>query len=59
MGYTHGTRWDNQKIESEIKKVMRCLGIDRMPSRSEIEQVTGNNSLLVRQQRHQGRHKSS
>lgn len=46
MGYTHGTHWDDEKIKSEIYKVMNALNITRMPSKTEIELVTGKTSLV-------------
>lgn len=46
MGYAHGTKWTYRKLEKEIKEVMRELGVERMPSRSEIERITGKTSLV-------------
>ena len=43
MGY--GKVWTEEKVGKEILKVMDSLGIKRMPSRSEIENVTGNSRL--------------
>ena len=37
MGYTWGTKWDDSRIKSEVKNVMTALGIDRMPTRAEID----------------------
>jgi len=45
MGYTHGTKWTNEKIEEEIQKVMNALNIKRMPSNSEMRMVTGSYAL--------------
>lgn len=45
MGYAHGHRWTNQEVESHIMKVVDFLEIDRMPSRSEIEEFYGNAAL--------------
>ena len=45
MGYTHGIQWTEQMIIDEIKKVMKALDISRMPSRTEIAKVTGNQAL--------------
>lgn len=45
MGYTHGTRWSEEKIKQGIYEVMNVLGIDRMPSNKEVESVTGNSAL--------------
>lgn len=45
MGYAHGTKWNDEKIIEEIKKVSNVLNLDRMPSKSEIESVSKNSSL--------------
>lgn len=45
MGYTHGIKWTDEMIKQEIFDVMTAMCIKRMPSRSEIELVTGNSSL--------------
>lgn len=45
MGYTHGTQWNDDKVRQEILRVKEALCIDRMPSRSEIELVTGDSRL--------------
>lgn len=43
MGY--GKKWTEEKVKDEIFKVMNALGIERMPSRSEVEMVTKNSAL--------------
>ena len=45
MGCAHGCRWTKQELESGIMKVVDFLDIDRMPSKSEIEEFYGNTSL--------------
>ncbi|HBF0856743.1 TPA: hypothetical protein KNP56_003561 [Clostridioides difficile] len=45
VGYSHGIKWDDSKITNEIIHVKNILGIDRMPTKSEIEFVTKSNSL--------------
>ncbi|MZQ74920.1 MAG: hypothetical protein GT589_02035 [Peptoclostridium sp.] len=45
MGYTHGIRWTDEKIEYEIRNVMKILNIDRMPSCAEIKVITGDDAL--------------
>lgn len=46
MGYSHGTKWTEEMIIKEIKKVMLALGItDRFPSNSELISITRNTSL--------------
>jgi hypothetical protein len=37
-----------QKTKNEILEVIKSMGIDRMPTRSEIKRVTGNESLTNR-----------
>ena len=37
--------WTDKLIESEIKKAMNLLSIDRMPSRKEIDQVLNSSAL--------------
>lgn len=39
MGYSHGYKWNDQKIEDDIKNVMRSLGIKRMPTLSEMDET--------------------
>lgn len=41
-------RWTNAKIENEIKNVMSALNISRMPSASEIKNVTNSNGLAIK-----------
>ena len=45
MGHTWGTKWDDNRIKSEVKNVMTALGIDRMPTRTEMDSVTHNTAL--------------
>ena len=39
MGYTHGTKWSEELIERELKKVMSMLDIKRMPSNRELTKI--------------------
>ena len=48
MGYTHGIKWSDELVVSEINKVRNILSIDRMPTRSEIDEVLGNSGLTNR-----------
>lgn len=41
-------KWTNIKIEKEIKNVMNTLNISRMPSASEIKNVTNSNGLGIK-----------
>ncbi|MGO1044470.1 hypothetical protein ACTPEO_17185 [Clostridioides difficile] len=45
VGYSHGIRWDDSKIASEVIRVKNALGIDRMPTKSEIDFIAKSNSL--------------
>lgn len=48
MGYRHGVNWTDEMVKEEIKKVMKALHINRMPSRSEVELVRRDTSLTNR-----------
>lgn len=45
MGYTHGIKWSYQKMCDEVNSVMYALNINRMPSNSECQLITGNGAL--------------
>lgn len=45
MGYTHGTRWTDEKIKEDIFNIISVLEINRMPSSVEIERITRDNAL--------------
>jgi hypothetical protein len=45
MGYTNGERWTEDKIKSEILKVVKVLNLERMPSNTEIQMVMGDSRL--------------
>ena len=45
MGYAFGTKWDDNRIKSEVKNVMTALNIKRMPTRAEMDDVTHNSAL--------------
>jgi hypothetical protein len=45
MGYTHGKQWTEDKIKKAVFEVVDKLGLDRMPSVSEIDIHYGNTSL--------------
>ena len=45
MGYSHGRKWSDELIQQEVLSIMKVLGISRMPTKSECEQVTGNKAL--------------
>jgi len=48
MGHTHGIKWDDNLVKSELEKVMKSLGIDRMPTFAEIESVTKTKALSMK-----------
>lgn len=45
MGYARGKRWTDSIVEEEIIAVVKVLGEDRMPSKSECDSITGNYAL--------------
>ena len=45
MGYTHGKQWTEQEVRDAVFEVVDSLEIDRMPSKSEIEEHYGDTSL--------------
>lgn len=45
MGYTHGTQWNDEKIKQSIIEIVKRLGLDRMPSKSEVEKYCNDTSL--------------
>lgn len=45
MAYSHGIKWNDEKIKEKILEVKDGLGIDRMPSRKETEQFYNDNRL--------------
>jgi len=47
MSNIHGNKWTNEKIVEEVKEVMKALNLKRMPSRTEIEKVRGDTSLVT------------
>lgn len=42
MGYTHGTKWTEEKIEEALLNMVKSENLKRMPSRKEVEQFYGN-----------------
>lgn len=45
MGHTHGTQWTEQKIKAAVLEVVEKLELDRMPSKSEMEEYYGDAAL--------------
>lgn len=54
MGYTHGNKWSDDKVESEILRVIKELGIDHFPTHKEMKSVIGDKSLSCRISKTQG-----
>ena len=48
IGYTHGIKWTDELIISEITRVIKALELDRFPTHSEIENFYGNKSLAIK-----------
>lgn len=45
MGWSHGERWDKEKIKQGIEKVITILQLNRFPSSSEIKGVNKSGAL--------------
>ncbi|QIB68245.1 hypothetical protein Ami103574_02475 [Aminipila butyrica] len=45
MGYTHGKRWNKELIVSGIMEIKKYYGLDRMPTRKEIENFCMDTAL--------------
>lgn len=45
MGYAHGNRWTIDKIQEALLFMIESEDMDRMPTRSEVEQFYGNHCL--------------
>lgn len=54
MGYAHGIRWTNEKIENAIKDVMKIAKINSMPTHSQMKDITGNEALSNAVSKHGG-----
>ena len=54
MGYTHGTQWNDEKIEQGLKSVVETAKISSFPTRSIMREITGNEALGVAVTRHGG-----
>lgn len=54
MGYSYGTKWNNDAIENGIKEVMQKAHIDFMPTHTIIRQITGDYCLTNAIRRHGG-----
>lgn len=45
MGYTHGTNWTDEMVKQSVSGMVKDCGLDRMPSKSEIEDYFKNTAL--------------
>ena len=45
MKHTHGEKWNEETIKEGILEVIKALNTNRMPTRVEIENLTGNSAL--------------
>lgn len=54
MGYTHGTKWNDEKIKDGIMEVMKKLNIITMPTSVDINKANGNSALSNAIARHGG-----
>lgn len=54
MGYTHGTKWNDEKIKDGIMEVMKKLNIITMPTSVDINKSNGNSALSNAIARHGG-----
>lgn len=45
MGYTHGKKWNDEKIKQHVLKVIESNNLDRMPSQKECITYYGDCSL--------------
>jgi hypothetical protein len=45
IGYTHGKKWTDNLVESEIISIMDVLGIKTFPTHSEMQKVEGHKGL--------------
>lgn len=54
MAYSHGTKWDENKIVEEILKMVKEKGMDTFPSHSEMKSHFGNDKLVCAVSKHGG-----
>lgn len=54
MGYSHGTKWNEETIEKAIYEIMEIAKITHFPTRSTIRKITGNEALTNALRRHGG-----
>ena len=54
MSYTHGHKWTDEEVEEAILEAKQGLGLNRMPSRSELNKYFGDTKLTNRISKTQG-----
>lgn len=45
MGYAHGINWTDEMVKQTVSEMVKDCGLDRMPSKSEIEDYFKNTAL--------------
>lgn len=45
MGYTHGRKWNDGDVESEIMNIVNTMKLDHFPTKKEMENFYGNKAL--------------
>ena len=45
MGYTHGRKWSEDEVKKEIMNIVETLDLKHFPTKSQIINFYGNNSL--------------
>ena len=48
MGYTHGKKWKDGEVEKAIMEIVNTMSIDYFPTKKEMIDFYGNNSLAVK-----------
>jgi hypothetical protein len=54
MGYSHGKQWTEKEIVETLKQMVKKLGMDTMPTRSEMDKYFGTSSVSCAVSKHGG-----
>lgn len=54
MGYSHGKKWDENEILETLKEMVQKLGMDTMPTHSEMDKYFGSASVSNAVSKHGG-----
>lgn len=57
MGYTHGNRWTDEKLQDCIFEIVSALKLDHFPTHSELNSYFGTNAVSLALSRHGGTRK--